>query len=212
LGNSELIKACTLPRLPISSTHVVDGTAGLGSDSFMLASRGFHVIAIERNPIVFALLNDGIARAQQVCILSSDSFLLCLIELCVFSQADGEVGEIARRIQVIHADSRLQFSQLLDPKPHVVFLDPMYPSPPNQRKQALPKKGMQYLRQIVGSDPDDVESMVEAALNGATRRVILKRPTHAPQELLLPKLGVLKPTHSYTGTRHRFDAFSTSTV
>lgn len=31
-------------------------------------------------------------------------------------------------------------------RPHVVLLDPMYPSPANVRKQALPKKGMQYLR------------------------------------------------------------------
>lgn len=71
LKNSALVRACSLPRVPNTDIHVVDGTAGLGSDSFMLASRGFRVTAVERNAAVFALLRDGIARAQQVCAFSS---------------------------------------------------------------------------------------------------------------------------------------------
>jgi hypothetical protein len=74
LKNSALVRACSLPRVPNTDIHVVDGTAGLGSDSFMLASRGFRVTAVERNAAVFALLRDGIARAQQVWAFSSHFF------------------------------------------------------------------------------------------------------------------------------------------
>ena len=187
------MRACALPRLAATDTHIVDATAGLGSDAFMLASRGCQVTAVERNPVVFALLRDGVERAQR---------------------ADGVVADIARRITVVHADSRAYLLALRDApaerRPHIISLDPMYPSPPgNARKQALPKKGMQYLRQVVGSDPDDVGSMLEAALECALRRAVLKRPSHAPLELELQSSCVrVRPTHSYAGTRHRFDAFA----
>lgn len=48
-----------------SNPTVVDATAGLGRESFVLASLGCNVIMLERNPTVFALLADGFKRAQQ---------------------------------------------------------------------------------------------------------------------------------------------------
>ena len=44
---------------------VVDATAGLGRDAFVLASLGCRVTLIERSPVVAALLQDGLARAGQ---------------------------------------------------------------------------------------------------------------------------------------------------
>ena len=41
---------------------VVDATAGLGRDAFVLASVGCRVRMLERNPVVAALLDDGRAR------------------------------------------------------------------------------------------------------------------------------------------------------
>ena len=165
LKNSALVRACSLSRVPNTDIHVVDGTAGLGSDSFMLASRGFRVTAVERNPAVFALLRDGIARAQQVWtiflsflgslrwnipIIYSDNVMRSSTPRLVY-QASDVVGEIARRMTAVHSDSQQYLASLADAadiaaRPHIVFLDPMYPSPSNLRKQALPKKGMQYLR------------------------------------------------------------------
>ena len=43
---------------------VVDATAGLGRDSFVLATLGCDVTAIERQPVVAALLQDGLGRAR----------------------------------------------------------------------------------------------------------------------------------------------------
>jgi 16S rRNA (guanine1516-N2)-methyltransferase len=44
---------------------VLDLTAGLGRDSFVLASLGASLLMLERHPIVFALLEDGLARARE---------------------------------------------------------------------------------------------------------------------------------------------------
>lgn len=45
---------------------IIDGTAGIGRDSFLLASFGCQVTMIERSPIVSALLYDGLERLKQV--------------------------------------------------------------------------------------------------------------------------------------------------
>lgn len=42
---------------------VIDATAGLGRDAFVLAAIGCKVLLVERNPIVAALLEDGVNRA-----------------------------------------------------------------------------------------------------------------------------------------------------
>ena len=42
---------------------VIDCTAGLGRDAFVLASLGCRVVMLERVTVVHALLNDGLAQA-----------------------------------------------------------------------------------------------------------------------------------------------------
>lgn len=42
---------------------VVDATAGLGRDAFVLACLGFRVRMFERHPVAAALLDDGLCRA-----------------------------------------------------------------------------------------------------------------------------------------------------
>lgn len=44
---------------------VLDGTAGLGRDAFVLASLGCKVQMVERHPVVAALLDDGLARQNK---------------------------------------------------------------------------------------------------------------------------------------------------
>ncbi len=48
-----------------ATPRIVDATAGLGRDAFLLASLGAEVTLLERSPEVHALLADGIARASQ---------------------------------------------------------------------------------------------------------------------------------------------------
>lgn len=96
---------------------VVDATAGLGRDAFVLASVGCRVRMLERNPVVAALLDDGLARGY----------------------ADAEIGGwLQERLQLIHASSLTALTDIT-PRPQVVYLDPMFP---HKQKSALVKKEM----------------------------------------------------------------------
>jgi 16S rRNA (guanine1516-N2)-methyltransferase len=130
---------------------IVDATAGLGRDAFLLASLGAEVILIERSPEMYALLKDGLERA---------------------AVEGGRHAETVSRMTLLHGDS----TQLLPGlTPDVVIVDPMHPP---RHNSALVKKEMRILREIVGSDPDQTELM-RVALASAKKRVVLKWPLRA---------------------------------
>lgn len=133
---------------------VLDLTAGLGRDSFILASLGCTVRMLERSPVVAALLADGIERARQKPALAG---IMTRLSLMV-----GESLEILRTWQ--------------GERPEVIYLDPMYP---HRSKSALVKKEMRLIRLLVGDDQDS-DGLLAAALGVAGRRVVVKRPRLAP--------------------------------
>ena len=134
--------------------NVVDATAGLGRDAFVLASLGCHVRMLERNPVVAALLDDGLERGYR----------------------DAEIGPWLReRMTLLHASSLTALSELT-PKPEVVYLDPMYP---HKQKSALVKKEMRVFQGLVGAD-EDADGLLEPARRLATKRIVVKRPDYAP--------------------------------
>jgi 16S rRNA (guanine1516-N2)-methyltransferase len=152
-GKRQLLgKAVGLARL--AAPAVLDATAGLGRDAFVLAALGAHVSLVERNPTVAALLADARRRAL----------------------AEPATAAAAARTEIICADAR----NLLGPDParrfDVVYLDPMYPA---RGKSALAGKELQLLRELAGSD-DDADGLLEPALANARRRVVVKRPLKAP--------------------------------
>jgi len=59
----------------------------------------------------------------------------------------------------------------------VIFLDPMFPD--RSRHTAQPRKAQQLLRRLAGEDPD-AGTLLQVARIQARRRVIVKRPRHAP--------------------------------
>lgn len=130
---------------------VVDATAGLGRDAFLLASLGAEVTLIERSPIIHELLEAGMASARE---------------------AGGDVADVISRMILIHGDARDLLPNLL---PEVVIVDPMHPA---RKKTALVKNEMRILRKIVGSDEDSVDLM-QVALATASERVVLKWPLRA---------------------------------
>ncbi|PKE29868.1 16S rRNA (guanine(1516)-N(2))-methyltransferase RsmJ [Rahnella sp. AA] len=133
---------------------VVDATAGLGRDAFVLASLGCKVRMLERNPVVAALLDDGLARGYR----------------------DAEIGPWLReRMTLLHVSSLTALSEL-SPKPEVVYLDPMYP---HKQKSALVKKEMRVFQGLVGPD-EDADGLLEPARRLATKRIVVKRPDYAP--------------------------------
>nr|WP_262114038.1 class I SAM-dependent methyltransferase [Aeromonas sp. Marseille-Q5825] len=132
---------------------VVDATAGLGRDAFVLASLGCKVTLIERSPVVAALLQDGLARAAQ----------------------DPEIGPwVSERMQLLQGpavDNLLALSE----RPEVIYLDPMFP---HKQKSALVKKEMRVFQSLVGPDLD-ADALLPAALKMANKRVVVKRPAYA---------------------------------
>lgn len=133
---------------------VVDATAGLGRDAFVLASLGCRVQMFERHPVVAALLEDGLQRGYQ----------------------NAEIGGWLReRLTLIHASSLEGLSSLTE-KPDVVYLDPMYP---HRQKSALVKKEMRVFQTLVGADAD-ADGLLEPARRLAKKRIVVKRPDYAP--------------------------------
>ncbi len=133
---------------------VLDATAGLGRDAFILASLGCRVKMLERHPIVSALLDDGLKRGYQ----------------------DKEIGPWLREnLMLLHTMSLAKLSNYAM-RPEVVYLDPMYPL---KKKSALVKKEMQIFQSLVGCD-EDADGLLDPARRLATKRVVVKRPSYAP--------------------------------
>lgn len=156
-----------------ATPSVLDATAGLGRDAFVLASLGCTVTLIERAPVVAALLEDGLARALR----------------------DAEVAPIASRMQLLCGNAA-QLMQLLDEaaRPDVVYLDPMYP---HRRKSALVKKEMRLFRAVVGEDTD-ADALLPAALACARQRVVVKRPDYAePVAGRAPTMSISTKNHRF---------------
>ncbi|KOO02932.1 class I SAM-dependent methyltransferase [Vibrio nereis] len=162
---------------------ILDGTAGLGRDAFVLASLGCKVQMVERHPVVAALLDDGLERAKQ----------------------DEEIGGwVSERMSLLHASSHTALDDLAQDKsftkPDVVYLDPMYPHPENKKKSALVKKEMRVFQSLVGADLD-ADNLLEPALALATKRVVVKRPDYANW------LAEHKPTMAIETKKNRFDVY-----
>ncbi len=131
--------------------EVIDATAGLGRDGFLLAAGGCRVTLIERQPLVAAVLRDGLARAA----------------------ATAASADAAARVELLQGDARRILTQR---SADVVLVDPMHPP---RRKSAAVRKEMQVFRALVGKDEDDAE-LLEIALGAARQRVVVKRPAGAP--------------------------------
>jgi len=132
--------------------HVIDATAGLGRDAFVLASLGCQVDMVERSPIAAALLEDGLERAA----------------------LDAEIGDwVQTRMQLTHASG---YDYLQQHQADVVYLDPMFP---HKKKSALVKKEMRVFQGVVGADLD-ADDLLDVALTAAKYRVVVKRPDYAP--------------------------------
>ncbi len=163
--------------------HILDATAGLGRDAFVLASLGCQITLMERMPVVAALLDDGLERAK----------------------LNSEVSEIAQRMQLVHASSidllpsgKMTLAEQVD----VVYLDPMYP---HREKSAAVKKEMRVFQSLVGEDLD-ADALLAPALALAKYRVVVKRPSYAPP------LNNQKPSTSIKMKKNRFDVYVNAAI
>lgn len=144
-----LARACGLGRGE-GPPQVLDATAGLGHDALLLAALGAEVTAVERDPVVLALLLDEWRRGQQ---------------------QPGLAAVLSRlHIQPGHAGLWLRQQAA----PEVVYLDPMFPGQAQQAAKV--KKPMQLLHQLLQDQADEPALLAQARRVAA--RVVVKRPRH----------------------------------
>lgn len=155
--------------------QVLDATAGLGRDAFVLASLGCSMTLIERQPIIAALLEDGLMRAAR----------------------DADVAPIAAQMQLLTGNAVELIRNWQGEPPQVIYLDPMFP---HRDKSALVKKEMRLFRPLVGDDLD-APALLEAALDLASHRVVVKRPRKAPI------IDGSKPGYALEGKSSRYDIY-----
>lgn len=130
---------------------IIDATAGLGRDGFMLAVLGAQVTLLERSPEVHDLLRDALARA---------------------AAESPDLAAVVARMTLLSGDARDLLPSL---RADTVVVDPMHPPRTNG---AEVKQEMRLLRDLVGTDPDAHELM-QAALAADCKRVVLKWPLRA---------------------------------
>jgi len=133
---------------------VLDSTAGLGKDAFLLASLGSKVYLTERHPVIAWLLKDGLKRAQEDPQSSG-----------LFSHNMHFIGS---SMEALQEPPKRQVD--------VIYMDPMYPTS-ERRKSAKVKKEMQLLRRLIVSD-DDASLWLKKARDLAPK-VVVKRPDWA---------------------------------
>jgi 16S rRNA (guanine1516-N2)-methyltransferase len=130
---------------------IVDATAGLGRDSFLLASLGARVILIERSEQMHELLVQGMKRA---------------------AREGGQFREIIGRMTLLKGDALDLIPELHS---EAILIDPMHPE---RKNSALVKQNLRQVREIVGTD-DDAADLVQLAIKHASKRVVLKWPAKA---------------------------------
>jgi 16S rRNA (guanine1516-N2)-methyltransferase len=138
---------------------IIDATAGLGRDAFILASVGCHVTMIERNPKIFAMLTEAIATERA---------------------KDNELAMVLDRMTLLHGDAKTLLPSL---SADIIVIDPMHPE---RKSSALTKIDLRLLRGIVG-DNADASLLVQIALKCKCEKVILKWPAQAEALEGLPK-------------------------
>lgn len=136
---------------------VVDATCGWGVDAGALWRAGLQVTAIERDPLLAVLLEDGVRRLSDADPAAAERFVL-------------RVGD-ARQLLLSLTSS-----------PDVVYLDPMYP---RSRGGGAKRRGAAWLRGWLGeaeaSDVAGQRELLRLARSVATRRVVVKRPARGAE-------------------------------
>lgn len=154
-GLKKELLARALGMKPKDQPRIIDATAGLGRDSFILAKLGFTVTLLEKSPVIFALLRDALTRAA----------------------ADADMTEVTARMHLIHADAENWFAEIkADQRPDIIYLDPMFPA---REKSASVKKEMVILQNLLHGEPDS-NNLLASAMACSKKRVVVKRPRLAP--------------------------------
>ena len=171
-----LLKASAVKHGHMS--RVLDATAGFGLDAYLFAAAGCEVTLCERSAILHAMLADGMRRASL--------------------SLDDRVRQTVARMHLLAGDSLTLMQAKWQERPEIIYLDPMFPE--RKKKSAKVKKNMALLQQLLHGE-EDAPGLLEHALTLAAKRVVVKRPRHAPF------LDGRAPGFTLEGKSSRFDVY-----
>lgn len=193
LSREAVVKAVggCVPMGNSAAPHLIDATAGLGQDAFILAAAGWQVSMVEHSGVVHALLEDGLRRARDAVAKSVSTRLNTQP-----SARQGRIlADILRRLHLCEPGDSADTLPTLEPA-SVIYLDPMFPA---REKAARVKKNRVLLQQLHG-DAGSGEGLLPIALTLAAK-VVVKRPR------LAQPLAGLPPASCLTGKTSRFDIY-----
>lgn len=171
---------------------VFDATGGFLKDALMMAFLGCRVWVCEAHPLIASLVQDALARAA-------------------LNLAWAKIILDENRFKFFALDARIILQQFLADdralRPDIVYLDPMFPP---KRKSSIAKREIQWLQRIHSVSslmyPDyqqsSAEVLLELGLRVAKKRVVVKRPMHAPTLVQSPL-----PSFSRAFQSARFDVY-----
>ena len=146
-NNRTLRQAIGFKKEPLS---VLDITAGWGKTAFLISQLGCQVTAIEANPFVFYLVQEGLEYNN----INSNQFEIKL-------------------------DNSLNYLNSLKNShyyPDIIFIDPMF----GGRKKSLSKKPLKILKKLVGETIDKQELFNLALLKARKRVVVKRHKLDRP--------------------------------
>ena len=175
-GHNELLgRAVGIGK--VSVLRVLDATAGLGRDSFVLADLGCDVLMCEREPLMAVLLESGLDRGRA----SGDPWLEGVLARMRLWQGDA----ISLPVEDLGAVD-------------VIYLDPMFPA---RSKRAAAKKEMALFQLLLAGKADGADELLAWSLEQDVARVVVKRPSKADY------LAHRKPSHVIAGRAVRYDVY-----
>ena len=140
---------------------ILDATGGWGNDAMLMATQGYAVRVLERNPLMALLLEDAFGRLRDFVDFNNSPIVPPTV---TFSDSIECIGK---------------HSSIVD----CVYLDPMFPE--KRKKSASANKQMQLLQWMLGEDVD-AENLLKAAVTAKAKRVSVKRPDYATPLLREP--------------------------
>jgi len=152
-GKTLLLKA--LGKRQAGDT-IIDATAGLLRDALCIRLHGLSVLALERSPVLYALMKEALLRAKE------NPALRMVLQ---------------NQFEFMHTDAKDFFQN--DPRvaqASVIYLDPMFEE---SKKTAEVKAPMQVLRTLL-QDEEAPGLLLEAALATTVKRIVVKRHKNAP--------------------------------
>jgi hypothetical protein len=124
---------------------ILDFTAGLGRDASILAATGKQVLMFEKNEAIYLLLQDALQRLQQAETQGMSTEKLSSKLTLIHQDACLDQGKLILHLLEAYVAEFLLISEKKLEWKVGIYLDPMYPEPPNLRT-AKSKKDTQILQ------------------------------------------------------------------